>query len=269
MDRVVSLIESRLPASEAQLVAALVRAGVPTPEPSLAAIAKALKAAGERVPFRTVDLHGTRIAVEPHHATLAKTTYGLASRGVSAWGATSVANVAGRLQVMTSRKVSPQFVRRLVAAVEGFAWLDESDGWFWFRGLKNRLVDDLETIFSVVRRVSLARLWCALRRVHAWATAPLPPHVLARVSAALAGVQLVGDVVVVSERHARRERRLSVSEARMVRMLKQAGRPLPADEIRRILSPSLPASSLRWLLHSSALIEPRADGCFGLLGAAL
>jgi hypothetical protein len=260
IDRAVAIVRDCLPASETEVNAVIGR--------DVQLLAHAVVRAGRKPAFRVVEVGHTRLVLEASQITLAKTAYGIAVRAVCQWGAASVSVVSERLRVVTPTALGAPFVEQLMKAIDSFEWLDQQGGWFWFRRLHSRVVDDVATVLRVVSRIPLLRLWQALVRARAWLVPP-PPLVLGRICQQLPGVFLADGMVVAPREPVWSAPRLGRAEAQVVEIFRRAGRPLRVAEVRRMARDAgLTLPALGRTLRSSPLIELLPSRTFALLGAA-
>jgi hypothetical protein len=264
LHRAISLVTRRLPISQSQANDQLAKEGKLKRPIDLADLAHAFARAGRRPGFRLVDIAGERIAVRPAQLTAAGAAYAIASRAVYNWGATTVRGVAQQVCVMLSLVVGVVFVERLLSAVSSFEWLDPDGGWFWFIGRPNRLLSDVRKVLSVTTRLSLARLWQALKRGRVAPELP-PPPVLGRMCMKLPDTGLAGDVVVLDSPVAAAPP-LNAAERRLVQILEESG-PVHAADLRHLgKAAGLSPATLNRLLRVSPLLERLPDRTFALVG---
>ncbi|HEX3313114.1 MAG TPA: hypothetical protein VHS32_43315, partial [Streptosporangiaceae bacterium] len=253
-----------LPISEAEAHAAVGREVGGDAAPDLGRLVRAAVHLGNDVPFRVIDLGGTRMLVRPSELTLAQTTYRLAARAVQGWGAVTVGAVTSQLQTACEAEVSAAFVERLMTGIATFRWLDREAGWFWLVPSSNPLLAGIRKILSVVPRLPLVRLRTALLRARQGVALPL--EALRQICLAVPGTRIRDDVVMTA--HADTVP-LSETEQRLVKILR-AARPtgIPDSRLRvMIRAIGLPWTPILRLLRSSPLVERAPDGRFQLVGS--
>ncbi len=125
--RAMALIMRRLPASEAELVDRLRRAGIPRGLLDLGEIERAARHLPGAAPFAVLRRDGLTLAVPAGDLARAATVYTLALRSMLTLGTASTRLIAFRAGVGDAR-----FVRGVVAARRGFRWLDRRHDWFWY-----------------------------------------------------------------------------------------------------------------------------------------
>jgi hypothetical protein len=257
-------VTRQLPLSEADAQAAVVREAGTKAAPELSDLVRTAVRLGNDVPFRALDLGGTRMLVRPSELTLAQTTYRLAARAVQGWGAVTVGAVTAQLHAAIPTGVSAAFVERLMIGIATFRWLDREAGWFWLLQPSNPLLAGVRKVLSVVPRLPLERLRAALLRARQGVTLSL--EALRQICLAVPGTWIT-DGVVATARHD--VVALSEAEQRLVKILR-AARPTGIPDTR--LRPMVRAVGLPWtpvlrLLHCSPLVERAPDGRFQLVGS--
>jgi hypothetical protein len=248
-------VSRRLPISEAEAEAAI--------SPELGQLVRTAVRLGNDVPFRTLDLGGTRMLVRPSELTLAQTAYRLAARAVHGWGAVTVGAVTAQLHAALATGVSASFVERLMSGIETFRWLDREAGWFWLLQPTNPLLSGVRKVLSVVPRLSLVRLRGALLRARQGVTLSL--EALRQVCLAIPGAHVTDGIVTATPGSVP----LTETELQLVKILR-AARPtgIPDTRLRGMIrAVGLPWTPILRLLRSSPLVECAPDGRFQLLGS--
>ncbi len=260
-------VSRRLPISAAEAEATLARET--TTAPDLDHLVRTAVRLGNDVPFRAVDLGGTRMLVRPCELTLAQTAYRLAARAVQGWGAVTIGAVTAQLHAALPTGVTTTFVERLMSGIETFRWLDRRAGWFWLvqptNPPTNPLLAGVRKVLSVVPRLSLVRLRGALLRARQGVTLSL--EALRQVCLAVPGARVTDGVVVTATPGGVP---LTETEQRLVQILR-AARPtgIPDTRLRmKIRAVGLPWTPILRLLRSSPLVECAPDGRFHLVGSA-
>jgi hypothetical protein len=95
-------------------------------------------------------------AVDPSRKSeseIARSVRDLALRMLSTEGAANLFMVAGMLSQESEKPVTTEIVRRAIQLVQGFEWLSEQDGWFWFGpDPRNHFVSVATKILAVARQ---------------------------------------------------------------------------------------------------------------------
>jgi hypothetical protein len=127
------LAASRLPASETEIRRRLARAHLSGFVTGLRWLEDVARMTRQPLPFTVIRGHGLVVAVSPALDPLARSTLNLATRAIRIAGLASARAIADRAGTS-----SLAFVRRLLQAHPGFAWLDRARDWFWFGNARHR-----------------------------------------------------------------------------------------------------------------------------------
>ena len=160
-DRALTIIARQLPISEKRVNEDLAACGAPTPF-DLRDLVRSTVGRGQIAPFHVLEIGGARIALRLSQLSTARAAYGVAARSIQSWGATTIASVAALLEPVPGSESSASFVEQVLVDLPAFRWIDRSNGWFWFVGRSNPLLDDLRKILSVTPRLPVVRAWNAL-----------------------------------------------------------------------------------------------------------
>ena len=155
------------------------------------------------------------------------------------------------------------FVEQVLGDLPAFRWIDRSNGWFWFVGRPNPLLDDLRRILSVTSRLSVPRLWNAL--FHVRRDESPAPETLGRICAEIPGARIASGELIFDGRFERSDY-LSATESRLVKVLETAGGSSSLAHLRRAIH----AMGLSWTpvsrtLHTSPLFTTSGEGLVRLL----
>jgi hypothetical protein len=258
-------VSRRLPLSEAAAQATIAREAGDIAEPDLTQLVRTAVQMGSDVPFRTLDLGGTRMLVRPSELTLAQTAYRLAARAVQGWGAVTVGAVTAQVHAAVQAAVDAGFVERLLTGIGTFRWLDREGGWFWLLHQSNPLLAGVRKVLSVVPRVSLIRLRAALLRARQGVALSL--EAIREVCLAIPGARVTDGIVAAAKPDAVA---LTETERRLVKILRAAEPSgLPDTSLRAMIrAVGLPWTPILRLLRCSPLVECAANGRFVLVGTA-
>jgi hypothetical protein len=261
-DRAIAIIARQLPISEKRVNGDLAGYGVATPF-DLPALARSTVRRGRTAPFQVIEIGGARLAVRLLQVTAARAAYRISARSVQGWGATTIAGVADLLGTVPGSERTDSFVEQLLVDVPAFRWIDRQNGWFWFVGRSNPLLDDLRKILSVTSRLPVSRLWNALFHVRPGRSPA--PGTLDRICVEIPGARIVAGELSYSGR-LDRSRHLGATEERLVAILEAAGGSLSGAGLRK----ELHAQGLSWtpaaqLVRSSPLFTTSSEGLVRLL----
>jgi hypothetical protein len=261
-DRALSLIARELPISEKRVNEDLAACGAPTPF-DLRELVRSTVSRGQIALFHVLEIGGARIALRLSQLSAARAAYRVAMRSIQSWGATTIQSVAALIEPVPASESTESFVEQVLVDLPAFRWIDRSNGWFWFVGRPNPLLDDLQRILSVTSRLPVAGLWNALFHVRPGG-APAPETV-GRISRELPGTRIVAGELLFDGR-LDRSVYLTETENHLVTTLEAAGGSLPLAELRRAIQ----AMGLSWTpashsVRKSPLFTTYANGLVRLL----
>jgi hypothetical protein len=127
LTQAIALVRRVLPASEATIRQRLEAAGIGAGLLDLAQLERAARFARRPVPFAVLRREKLTLAVPAERLTLATALHTLAVRAVLCFGLASARVIAFR-----AGTEELGFVRRVLSARIGFAWLDRRREWFWY-----------------------------------------------------------------------------------------------------------------------------------------
>jgi hypothetical protein len=258
--RSLTLIASRLPASEQQILRRLEAAGLSRGSVDLGQVERAARFTDGPLAFVVLRRDGLTLAVQPERQRLAAMVYALAVRSVVSFGLALLRRIA-----FLARTDDLAFVRAVVTAKDSFEWLDPRVGWFWFGNPHSQLVRTIENILSIAGPVPLRELAHVLFR--RWAPDNAPSGRTLRVlcervpafetSSTDVRLRKDGSVQTLPER-----------EQLVLRVFRECGPQIEGHELPEICHRmGLHAGPLgRQLRASPFVIEPR-PGVFRLIGS--
>jgi hypothetical protein len=266
--KTIDLIVPELPLSDHAIRERLQTAGIGAGAVDLVRLAKAASRLSLESPFVVIALGAGKLVLRRRDVPVATSAYSIAVRTTLNWGVATIAGVTSQLSSVAGAVTGPGFVGRVLAAARGFEWLDQDNGWFWFRNRPSRLLDGLQKVFSVVTELSLPRLYWALFKGHDERMRP-PAVALPSLASALPGARVERELVVVPRR-LDRSTYLSSDERTLVEILESAGGALSPHALRAAASPrSLSSRAILALLRGSPLVEVLPDGRCCLIGASI
>jgi hypothetical protein len=262
--RVLTAVSRRLPGSEAGITHQLIADGSIANPVDLARLLRRAVELGWDVPFRQVTIGGSRMLVRLADVSAARAAYRIAARAIQDRGATTVADVVGRLRAATDSAFDHISVQRLLTGVSGFRWLSRDEGWFFFAGRSNPLVVAVRKVMSVTRRITILRLWCALQRIRAELSGSR--KIVATIAAETGETRMVDDDVLVDE-CLDPDRHLSEAEKKVLGLMSALGRPSSDRELRLLARRAgLPWSRVQRVLSESPIVEQSAGGLYHPIG---
>lgn|GEM_PF-2616064 len=261
-DRALTIIARQLPISEKRVTEDLAACGAPTPF-DLRELVRSTVVRGQIALFHVLEIGGARIALRLSQLSAARTAFRVASRSVQSWGATTIASVAALIDVVPGAESSTSFVEQVLVDLPAFRWIDRSNGWFWFVGRPNPLLDDLRRILSVTSRLPVPRLSTALFHIRRGGSPA--PETLGRICAEIPGARVVAGELIFDGR-LDRAAYLTETETRLVTTLEAAGGTLPLTDLRRAIQ----AMGLSWTpashsVRTSPLFTTSGEGLVRLL----
>jgi hypothetical protein len=262
LDRTLTIIARQLPISEKRINEDIAGYGVPALL-DLRTLARSTVRRGRIAPFQVMEIGGARVAVRLSQVTAARTAYRIASRAVQGWGAATIGAVSAQIGTVPGSESTDSFVEQVLVDLPAFRWIDRRNGWFWFAGHSNPLLEDLRKIFCVAPRISLVRLCRALFRGRPgpWPSLEALPRICAEVPGArVSGSELILDGPLDRSIH------LSESENWLVTTLEAAGGKLPSTQLRaRMGEIGRLRAPMAHLLRHSPLFATSGGGLVRLL----
>jgi hypothetical protein len=258
--RSLTLVASRLPASEQQILRRLEATGLSRGSVDLGQIERAARFTDGPLAFVVLRRDGLTLAVQPERQRLAAMVYALAVRSVVSFGLALLRRIA-----FLARTDDLAFVRAVVTAKDSFEWLDSRVGWFWFGNPHSQLVRTIENILSIAGPVPLRELAHVLFRRWAPDNAPSGRTLRAlcervpHFETTSVDVRLKQDSLVQT---------LPEREQTVLRVFRECGPQIEGHELPEICHRlGLHAGPLgRQLRASPFVIEPR-PGVFRLIGS--
>ena len=264
--KTIELIVPELPLSDQAIRDRLQAAGIGAASVDLVRLTKAASRLSLESPFVVIALGGGKLVLRRRDVPLATSAFSIAVRTTLNWGVATIAGVTSQLTTVAGEVPGPSFVARVLAAARGFEWLDQQDGWFWFRNRPSKVMDALQKIFSVVSELSLHRLYWALFKGHDERLRP-PAVALMSLVSALPGAGPERDVALVPHR-LDRATYLSSDERTLVEILEGGSGALSPHALRASAAArSLSSRSILAFLRGSPLVEVLPDGRCCLIGA--
>lgn len=266
LDRALQIAADLVPATPPVLEAALLKAGLIGGSFSIVALVAAAEIFDKDLPFTERDETLAPLGDWAPSSVIRTTT----RRLVEHWGATTVADVEMRL-TDDGLQVEPRLLLITIEALAGFSWLDEERGWFWVRGTRNRLLNQVRKIMSVAGSIDLADLRAGVGRHHRMKGFRPPRDVLATLCVDSGDYDRDGDRISGHPDLADWRDVLGGNERKLVQALFDYGPVMRRDDLERVVvaERGLNRSSFYIYLTYAPMIERYAPGVFGLRGAAV
>ncbi len=264
LDKALQLAGDMVPASPSAVAAELREAGLVRADFSIASLISAAEILGKELPFTTAGENLAPLGTWAPASTVRTT----ARRLVEHWGATTVTDVEARLKE-DGLDIEPRLLALTIEALDGFEWLDQPRGWFWFHGTRNRLLNQVLKIMSVAGSIDLAELRAGVGRDHRMKGFRPPRDVLAALCVSSGLYSREGDRIVGGPRLPDWRDVLGNNERMLVDTLFDFGPVMRRDDLERVVvaERGLNRSSFYVYLAYAPMIERYAPGVFGLRGA--
>jgi len=268
MDRVLAMLDERLPCGASSFEAELTEQGLTAIGMQLESVATGAKLLGRPVDFRIVKVDSDRLAVRPDEVDATMAIVDLAKKEIYFHGLATV----GAIEEAVAEKFSRGMVRNLVGAVlplvEGFSWLDEEAGWFRLLTIaKHGLPKAIDKILAVADKVSIAEMRTAMsRNRRLWKTPP-PENVLLEFCRQTPGVRVKGDRIIADPPRDWRQSLTGV-EAKLVSVLTEHGPVMERGAMEDIcVAGGMNRFSFHAFVSWSPVIAQYGHSVYGLLGA--
>jgi len=196
--------------------------------------------------------------------SVTRTSAALCSR----WGLSTVAEVEASA---SNRHGSLGFdARTAIGSIPGVEWLDSERNWFWIRGRRNRLLNNLAKISSVAETLTLGELRSALARHHRSHGFAPPRRILRSLLESTPGHKLTGESVTFENTPSAADILGEVEHAIVSVLQESASGVMPRDELEaKCLARGINRSTFYVYLMYSPLITRFARGVYGLVGSHL
>ena len=258
--RALTLIGSRLPGSESEVLRWLEASGLTRGTVDLGQLERAARFCETPSPFAVLRRDGLTLAVKPERLRLASMIYALAVRSVVSFGLALLRRIA-----FLARTEDLGFVRTVLTARSSFQWLDRRVGWFWFGNLNTQLVRTIDNILSVAGEVPFRELAHGLFRRSPPDNAPTR-RTLRRLCAQIAGVEVRGNLVRL--RRPEGAGPLPERERTLLRLFESCGPQIEGYRLPEICERmGLDAGPLGRQLRASPFVVERRPGVFRLIGS--
>lgn len=264
LDRTLQKIAELVPATPSALEAELCEAELTGDSFSIASLIAAAEIFHKDLPFTEMGENLAPLGNWAPSAIIRTVT----RRLVEHWGATTVTDVDVALKEKDF-EVETRLLLMTIETLEGFFWLDRDRGWFWVRGTRNRLLNQVKKIVSVAGSIELSELRAGVGRHHRMKGFRPPREVLATLCLASGDYFRDGDRIHGGPNLADWRDVLGNNERKLTQALFDYGPVMRRDDLERIVvtERGLNRSSFYVYLTYSPMLERYAPGVFGLRGA--
>jgi hypothetical protein len=267
LDRMLEFVSASSPAPAEEVESKAVQLKLTKSSFRLEGLLTAAELLRRKATFSVVHI-GCRYVVPLDQAELINRVLRIARRGVEHWGAATVDDLVA--EVSKQLPVTPDFAARVLTGSEGFQWLEQSRGWFWFRSVpRNRLVNQIRKIVSVARKIDVSELRGGVGRHHRMRGFAPPSGVLLELCRSIPGLHTDGNVVG-TDHQLSWEKVLSGTERIFVRILLESGPVMSREELeQRCLKEGMKRATFYIYLDYSPVLAKYARGVYGLRGASI
>lgn len=265
LDRAVSLADELVPVASSALEDALIVESIAESTFSVRSLVTACEVFGRSLPF---EISPEGLLVRPGSSDVPAAARSAASRLVEHWGATTITEVQARLG---SNELAPDeaTTRLALESMNGFAWLDTANEWFWIFGTRNRMLNQVNKIMSVTGSIDLADLRRGVGRHHRMKGFRPPREVLSALCVQSGLYGRNGDIISGGPDLPDWRGLLGNNERVIVETLFDNGPVMRRDDLVKIVveERGLNLNSVNIYLGYSPVIERFAPGVYGLRGA--
>jgi hypothetical protein len=266
LDRTLRLMKHELPASVVQVTKRLIEEGLIGRSFSIPGLIAAAELFGRDLPFSyQPQLNSVARPGAWNSATSIRTA---AHRLVEHWGATTVSDVEARISE-EGLSVEPTLVIAVLESIDGFIWLDPERAWFWIRGGRNRLLNQVEKILTVAGSIEIGELRAGVGRLHRMKGFHPPREVLAALCESSGLYTRDGNRIVGGPELPDWQDVLGKNECTIVDLLFEHGPLMRREDLEPLAvgERGLNRSSFYVYLTYSPVLERYAPGVWGLRGA--
>jgi len=274
VERSIKLAERLAPALDTEVGQALLDAGLTTKPFGAAGLVSAAKVFFGRAQFTTVRSGAHTLILKRDTDTPITEITLRARRLVRARGCANTLDLADEFQESFGGPLSQSFITAMVSNNQSFEWLDQENGWFWYRPragrAHNRLVNYIKRVLAVAPSAQLSEIRSALRRHYRTANYAPPRVVLAAVCDRVPFAWRDGEIVVRREDAIDWNTVLGPTETMLKNVLQTHGPILRREELlERCLA--LGMNENTFTLHSSysPILTRPAKGLYALAGTAV
>jgi hypothetical protein len=233
---------------------------------SLESLQNAARLFGREVPYSISKAGKSSVATKIDLDISPQKIIRIARRKVEHWGATTIEEVA--VTASEQIPVSEELVLGVLNSQEDFSWLDKDSGWFWLSSVpRNRLLNQIEKILSVIKEIDIAELRDGVRRNYRMEGFAPPQKVLLEFCNQQDGYKVEGRKVSITKPidwHIT----LAETEQTMVEILLNNGSVMKREDFERAcLARGMGRVTFYVYIDNSPVITRYARGVYGLRGA--
>ncbi len=167
IDSALSLIRDQIPASLSIVENLLVEQALIEKGTRLESLVRVGQFLRRDVAFEFVGTDETALVLPTAQVGYLKRIEHTARKLVSKFGAAVIEDVLERCEIALPKDKAKELVAAAVRSLDGFRWLDEVAGWFWFEsGQYTGLRPRIRKVLSVCGQIDVGELRAAIRRDH-------------------------------------------------------------------------------------------------------
>lgn len=273
LDSALDLLSAHCPLDQDEADSLLLKAGLTATGVSLAGLETACRLFGNgELEVRRV---GSAAVLDSRFEGRAVSEHGwaealsVARKACSAAGAATVADIAARVwdHYREWEVDDAEALVRLVVRHEDFIILDDATGWFWRPKGRNRLLNNIRRVLSVVDAVDARELRRCVRREYRMHGYAPPSRVLVALARSSAMLDTDGESIW-SKRPVSRTEALSDTERTLVDLLAASGGVMSSRDIEpAVLTLGVGRPALYRALSYSPVIRKYGAAVYGVIGA--
>lgn len=211
----------------------------------------------------------TRLAVPISLLGTPKIIRSVAQKHIEHWGAGTISDIICKIETEYDIEIPESLAVLILESMEGFCWLDQKSGWFWFvNNRRNRLLNLIRKISSVAERLTLDELRSGIMRTHRMKGYSPPKRVLKAICEQSNEFKVQDDIVLGTPPLKWEEVLEGTNEYDLVLALKTFGPVLTRSDLEILCqNKGMNRSSFYVYLGYSPLIQRYSRGVYGLRGA--
>ena len=266
------LTERLLPILEWDLCAALLNAKLCYVRFSCEAMAKVAAAFRQEPPFERVRIGCFDALVKTGTAGGVQNLAEMAQSLMHSHGYANIVKIAERARELFGHELPPAFLEAVLRTVPRFEWLDQENGWFWYRPegtqSNNRLAGQIKTIMAAAPKIRLQELRMAIRRDFRARTAAPPLEVMATICKRLLFLTIDNGVASRNPSSVHWKAVLGADDAMLASILRSHGPVLERDKLaEHCRERGMDADRFAQAVAHSLILKSPGPGQLALVGA--
>lgn len=266
LDRVITLVETKVPAPSTLVETAVKQAGLTSTEFKIESIVSIAKITGRCVNFTVELAHGSPIVLPPESDSFRSRIRPIACKLIDHLG---VARLEDLINVVSGDYlVTTDIIENVICSQPDFHWLDNEKGWFWLSNVnRSPLRNQIRKILSVTPKLHISDLRKCVRRHYRMQGVAPPINILKEYCRQQPDL-LVENDTVRSRVALDMKKSLNNTEYEMVSVLKANGDVMRRTEFEEAcLKRGIPRPTFFKMIDYSPVINRLDRGVYGLRGA--